>query len=71
MDVYDKYTIMHSNIRSFNNRKVSLHDIVARTSPNLISLNETNLNGNAKPDTPGHLAFNKNRKDSVEVGFVR
>ena len=36
---------------------------MARTSPNLISLNETNLKGNAKPDTQAYLAFNKNRKD--------
>ena len=60
--VHDKYTIMHNNIRSFTSRKVSFHNIIDRVSPDVITLNETNLKGNKKPDTPGYFAFNKNRK---------
>ena len=58
----DKFVLYHNNIKSYPSRSVSLHSIINNVSPDAITLNETNLKGNKKPDIPGYFAFNKNRK---------
>jgi exonuclease III len=58
----NKWTILHSNIRGFNSKKMSFQSIVKGVNPNVVTLNEVAFRKNKKLNLPGYLSYNKNRQ---------
>ena len=52
--------ILHSNIRGFVSKQTSLSEILAVESPDIVTLNETNLKGKKKINLKNYVSFCKN-----------
>ena len=53
--------ILHTNIRGLNSKKPSLNNIINQLKPDILTINETALKGNNKPNVDGYFSFFKNR----------
>ena len=54
--------IIHSNTDGYKSKKESINEIADKESPDIMTLNDTNLKGNLKVKVPGYFSFNKNRE---------
>ena len=66
--VFNKWTIFHSNIRGYNSKKASLDKIALALAPNVLCLNEHGLRGTNKPQIKGYKSFSRNRKTQTMGG---
>jgi hypothetical protein len=57
----DKWSIVHTNIRGYDSKRVSLHAILERAD--VLTINETFLKNNRKLIIPGFSCYNRNRKN--------
>ena len=67
---YNNFSIFHSNVQSINGRLGSLQAIVNALDVDLVTLNETNLNGNKKFTLEGFKTFFRNRKEGNMGGIA-
>ena len=58
----DSWKILHTNIRGFVSKEFSLHTILQKIQPNIVTINETLLKSNKKLNIPGYSCFNRNRQ---------
>ena len=63
------FTLMHSNIRGFDSKVVSLNSILGVIKPDVLTINETFLKNNRNIKIPGYECFNLNRND-IDGGGV-
>ena len=61
-DFCDKWTILHTNIRGYDSKAVSLHAILNQVKPSVVTINETYLKNNRKLTIPGFTTYNRNRQ---------
>ena len=60
--------LFHNNIRGFTSKKESLQKIIDCVKPDIVSLNETGLNGLNKVKLYGYSSFSRNRKEKSMGG---
>ena len=68
----DRWTVMLSNIRGYDSKVLSFHNIIAnaKPKPNVIVLNETHFKGERKMHIPGYVAYNRNRVNKYMGGIA-
>ena len=54
--------IIHSNIDGYKSKKESVNEIAEKETPDIITLNDTNLKGKLKVKVPNYFSYNKNRE---------
>ena len=69
-DSDNKWSILHSNIRGWNSKKLSFQSILKGVNPNLVTLNEVAFRKDKKLNVPGFLSYNKNRQKESMGGVA-
>ena len=69
-DTHESFTILHTNIRGFSSKTESLNAIVQLKNPDILTINETKLKGNKKPEVGGYKSFTRNRKSCDGGGIA-
>ena len=62
--------IYHCNVRGFESKKDSITGIINQVKPNILTLNETHMNGNKKPELYGYFSYARNRPDKSMGGVA-
>ena len=62
------WIIYHCNVRGFESKKDSITGIINQVKPNILTLNETHMNGNKKPELYGYFSYARNRPDKSMGG---
>ena len=52
--------ILHTNIRGYNSKRISLETIVKTNDIDIVTINETHLKGKKKAEIPGFESFSRN-----------
>ena len=63
----DRWTIIQSNIRGYDSKVFSFHNIIANITPrpNVIILNETHFKGDRKLHIPGYNTYNSMQYNTI------
>ena len=69
LNLLDKWSIYHSNIRGFDSKRISLETILETVRPNIVTLNETHFMNKKKLNLEGYVTFQRNRSN-VKGGGV-
>ena len=64
------WVIYHCNVRGFESKKDSITAIVNQVNPNILTLNETHMTGNKKPELLGFYSYTRNRPDKSMGGVA-
>ena len=64
------WVIYHNNLRGFESKKDSLTAILNQVKPNIVTMNETHMNGNKKPELYGYFSYSRNRPDKSMGGVA-
>ena len=66
----NSFDILHSNIRGYYSKKLSLKSIYQSINPSVITINEVGLKKNKKLELPGYSSYNKNRMQKAMGGVA-
>ena len=69
MSKNSKLSILFSNIRGVESKKISLRRIVRKMKPSIVLLNETLLTGNKNLELDPYYTWSKNRIDKKGGGI--
>ena len=64
------WSILHTNIRGFSSKKISMKNIIQTVQPNVITMNEVGYRQNKKLLIPGYECYTRNRKNNEYMGGV-
>ena len=59
---YTSIKIIHSNTDGYTSKKESINEIAKAETPDVMTLNDTNLKGKLKVKVPGYFSFDRNRE---------
>ena len=62
--------ILHTNIRGYNSKRISLETIVKTNDIDIVTINETHLKGKKKAEIPGFESFSRNRTHASYGGIA-
>ena len=66
----NSWIIYHNNLRGFESKKDSITAILNQVKPNIVTMNETHMTGNKKPELYGYYSYARNRPDKSMGGVA-
>ena len=64
------WTILHTNLRGFSSKEISLKSIINQMKPNIVTMNEVDFRKDKKVSISGYSSYTRNRKNNENMGGV-